>query len=335
MTLPAVAIATGDPAGIGPEIALKAALDPQVRRMCEPIVFGDRKTLRIHAAACGLAGQVDSVRLVECAPLAPGELRIGQIAAAHGRAAIHAAESAVRAALAGEVAAVVAAPQTEAAIHAAGIAFDGYPSFVARVTGLAPEDAVLMLCFEYQGREVRIAHVTLHASVATALRLITRERVVRTMRAVARTLVRLGLAAPKILVSGVNPHAGEGGLFGREEQDIVSPAIEQARREGISVDGPIGADTMLQRKDYDAYVVMLHDQGHIAAKLLAPHRVAGLTIGTPVLFSSVAHGSALDIAGQGRAEHGAMVEAIGRLMGWPAELSANRNAVGGAAPHCT
>lgn len=331
MALPAVAIATGDPAGIGPEIALKAALDPEVRGMCEPIVFGDRETLRIHAAACGLAGEVDSVRLVECAPLAQGELRIGQIAAAHGRAAIQSAEAAIRAALAGQIAAVVAAPHTEAAIHAAGVEFDGYPSFVARVTGLAPEDGVLMLCFEYQGREVRIAHVTLHASVATALRLITRERVVRTIRAVAHTLVRLGIASPRILVSGVNPHAGEGGLFGREEQDIVSPAIERARREGNSVQGPIGADTMLQRKDYDAYIVMLHDQGHIAAKLLAPHRVAGLTIGTPVLFSSVAHGSALDIAGQGRAEHGAMVEAISRLMGSDGKPGGRRNAVSRAA----
>jgi 4-hydroxy-L-threonine phosphate dehydrogenase PdxA len=112
----------------------------------------------------------------------------------------------------------------------------------------------------------------------------------------------------------VNPHAGEGGAFGREDLDIVLPAIDEARREGVIVDGPVGADTLIQREGYDAYVVMLHDQGHVAAKLLAPNGAAALTLGTPVLFSSVAHGSALDIAGKGKAEHRAMVEAITRLV---------------------
>jgi 4-hydroxythreonine-4-phosphate dehydrogenase len=147
--------------------------------------------------------------------------------------------------------------------------------------------------------------------VAQALKLITGEKIIRTIKAVHRVL-----GHPRIAVSGVNPHAGEAGAFGREEIEIVAPALEQARREGMTVDGPIGADTLIQRTGYDAYVVMLHDQGHVAAKLLAPQRVAGLTIGTPVLFSSVAHGSALDIAGKGRADHGAMVEAITRLAGY-------------------
>jgi 4-hydroxy-L-threonine phosphate dehydrogenase PdxA len=128
------------------------------------------------------------------------------------------------------------------------------------------------------------------------------------------TLKRIGIPKPAIAVSGVNPHAGEGGLFGDEEQVVITPAVEAARREGISADGPIGADTLIQRQGYDAFVVMLHDQGHVAAKLLAPHGAAALTIGTPVLFSSVGHGSALDIAGQGKAEHRAMVEAITRLV---------------------
>jgi len=210
---------------------------------------------------------------------------------------------------------VIGAPHTEAAIHAAGIAFDGYPSFVARVCGVAAADAVLMLCFAHEGREVRIAHVTLHVSVATALGMISQARVVQTLRAVDAALKKLGIAEPRIAVSGVNPHAGESGAFGREELEIVDPAIQQARRAGMTVDGPIGADTLIQRKGYDAYVVMLHDQGHVAAKLLAPQRVAALTIGTPVLFSSVAHGSALDIAGQGKANPDAMVEAITRLVG--------------------
>lgn len=310
---PRIAIATGDPGGIGPEISIKAALDPAVRKICNPVVIGDRGALEKHAKACKLS--LAGIELVERKQLKPGELKIGGIDPAHGRAAIDSAQVAIKGALAGEYDAVVAAPHTETAIHAAGIEFDGYPSFVARTAGLAPEDGILMLCFGWQGREVRIAHVTLHASVMKALGMITQHRVFRTVEAVHSTLQRIGIDKPKIAVSGVNPHAGEGGAFGREDLDIVLPAIEEARNAGIVVDGPIGADTLIQRTGYDAYVVMLHDQGHVAAKLLAPNGSAALTIGTPVLFSSVAHGSALDIAGKGKAEHRAMVEAITRLAG--------------------
>src|SRR5262249_46636972 len=154
----------------------------------------------------------------------------------------------IRGALGGEYEAVIGAPHTETAIHAAGIAFDGYPSFVARVCGLPADDAVLMLCFQHEGREVRIAHVTLHASVAKALGMITRERVIHTLRAVHAALVKLGVAEPRIAVGGVNPHAGESGAFGREEIEIVDPAIQEARRSVLKVDGPIGADTLIQRK---------------------------------------------------------------------------------------
>jgi len=301
--IPRIAIACGDPAGIGPEISLKAALDPRVRAICRPVLFGDPKVLEMHAGPAGL-----SLKGIEIHEVKQEKPQIGKIAPAHGRAIIAAAEAAIRAALAGEFDAVVGAPHTEAAIHAAGIEFDGYPSFVARVAGLPPEDGILMLCFEYQGREMRIAHVTLHASVRNSLGFITRDRILKTLRAVHRFLPK-----PRIAVGGVNPHAGEAGAFGREEIEIVAPALEDARREGIAVDGPIGADTLFQKPGYDAFVVMFHDQGHVAAKLLAPQRIAGLTIGTPVPFSSVAHGSALDIAGQGRANHAAMVEAISRL----------------------
>ena len=309
---PRIAIATGDPAGIGPEISIKAALDPAVQKLCRPVVIGDRGALERHAKACRLS--LAGMDLVHRNQFKPGELKIGSVDAAHGRAALDSAQAAIRGALAGEYQAVVAAPHTETAIHAAGIAFDGYPSFVARTAGLAPEDGILMLCFGYGGREIRIAHVTLHASVMKSLSMITQPRVYRTLKAVHAALHRIGIEKPKIAVSGVNPHAGEGGAFGREDLDIVAPAIEQARREGIVADGPIGADTLIQRRGYDAYAVMLHDQGHVAAKLLAPNGCAALTIGTPVLFSSVAHGSALDIAGKGEAEHRAMVEAITRLV---------------------
>jgi 4-hydroxy-L-threonine phosphate dehydrogenase PdxA len=283
-----------------------------VQSICRPVLVGDRGVLEKHAQACGLS--VDSVSLVERKQLKRGELKIGAISPAHGRAAIDSAQAAIRGAIAGRYAAVVAAPHSETAIHAAGIAFDGYPSFVARTAGLAPEEGILMLCFEHGGREVRIAHVTLHASVRASLNMISKERVLRTIHAVHATLERIGIRKPKIGVSGVNPHAGEGGLFGDEEAKIIAPAIEAAREQAIVADGPIGADTLIQRTGYDGYVVMLHDQGHVAAKLLAPNGVAALTIGTPVLFSSVAHGAAFDIAGKGRADHRAMTEAITRLV---------------------
>ncbi|MSQ70511.1 MAG: terephthalate dihydrodiol dehydrogenase [Betaproteobacteria bacterium] len=333
MTLPRIGIALGDPAGIGPEIALKAALDPEVRALCRPLLFGDRSILETHATACGIEARIESVAtaaaarwrddgvtLVERAQFKPGEFAIGELSAAHGRAALASARAAIDAALANEVDAVVAAPQTETSIKLAGIAFDGYPGFVARCTGVPEEDAFLMICFERasaagSATEVRIVHATLHLSLRRAIDLITRERVAHAIRSAHRALQRFGIAAPRIAVSGLNPHAGEGGLFGEEEAAVIAPAIADTRAEGIAAEGPFGADTMFLKSGYDAFVVMVHDQGHITAKLLAFDRTAGITIGTPVLFSSVAHGSALDIAGKNRANPGAMIAAIRRLAG--------------------
>jgi 4-hydroxy-L-threonine phosphate dehydrogenase PdxA len=306
---PRIALAIGDPAGIGPEISLKAARDPQVRALCDPVLVGSREVLALHAAPCGIA--LDELYIRDVAHAPP---KLGAIAPEHGRAALAAAAVAIEGALAGKYDAVIGAPHSEAAIHAAGIKFDGYPSFVARLCGLPADEATLMLCFAHDGREMRIAHVTLHASVRQALALITGPRIIRTLRATEAALKAIGIAKPRIALSGVNPHAGEAGAFGREEIEVIAPAIEEAKRAGMAVDGPYGADTLLQRAGYDAYIVMLHDQGHVPAKLLAPNRAAALTIGTPVLFSSVGHGSALDIAGQGRADASAMREAITRLV---------------------
>jgi 4-hydroxythreonine-4-phosphate dehydrogenase len=319
-----VAISVGDPAGIGPEIALKAARDPRVAAVCRPLLVGDRVAVAEQARRCGIddeiapfvgAAAVDwsapGILLLAIDGLAGTPLEIGVIRPAHGRAAVEAGKAAIAAALAGHVDAVVAAPQTELAIKQAGIEFDGYPSFVARCTGTAPEDVFLMHCFD----DKKIVHATLHVGLARALALITQERVRNVIAATDATLRRLGVARPHIGVSGVNPHAGESGLFGDEEIRIVAPAIAAARAAGIDADGPFGADTMFHREGYDAFVVMYHDQGHIASKLLARNRVAGLAIGAPVLFSSVAHGSGLDIAGTGRASAEAMVEAVLRLVG--------------------
>ena len=320
--LPRVAIATGDPAGIGPEVGLKTALDSAVNAMCRPIVVGDPAVLSQHARACGMADNFNVIAdakaarwsdqiNVLAAPMPEGtKLVFGTHGAAYGLGALASARLAIKAALAGDVEAVVAAPQNETSVHAAGIEFDGYPSFVAKETGTDKNDVFLMLCFG----ERRIVHTTLHLSVAEAIKLVTRERVGRAIRSADAALKRLGIASPKLIISGLNPHAGEGGLFGREELDIIIPAIEDAKAAGFDVTGPFGADTMFHKK-CDAFIVMLHDQGHITAKLLAPNQTAGLAIGTPILFSSVAHGSAFDIAGKNQASPAAMVEAIRRLVG--------------------
>jgi 4-hydroxythreonine-4-phosphate dehydrogenase len=322
--LPRIAIATGDPAGIGPEISLKAALNADVRALCRPLVVGDPAAIRRHADAAGLEAPLHVIQNVEDATWADGALDVlavpfpagaslafGVNDAACGRAALASAARAIAVASAGEVDAVVAAPHNQTSIAAAQIPFDGYPTFVARETGMSPHDVFLMLCFG----DMRIVHCTLHVGVAQALTLITRERVGRAIRAADAALRRIGIARPRICVGGLNPHAGEGGLFGREEIDVIAPAIGEAQAAGIAVEGPFGCDTMFQRKDVDAFVVMLHDQGHITAKLLAFNQSAAFAIGSPILFSSVAHGSAFDIAGKGVASPAAMIEAITRLAG--------------------
>ncbi|MBI3704917.1 MAG: 4-hydroxythreonine-4-phosphate dehydrogenase PdxA [Rhizobiales bacterium] len=322
MRLPIIAIATGDPAGIGPEIALKAAIEARVTAACRPLLVGDAVAVALHARAARLSPQLrvianmseadwsnGAVNLLAAGDGANAPVKFGSVDAAYGRASLASARCAIHAALKGEVDAVVAAPQTERSIALAGIAFDGYPSFVARETGTPANDVYLMICFD----ETRIVHATLHVGVREALALITREHVERVIRVTDTALKKLGIAKPRIFVSGLNPHAGEEGMFGREEIEIIAPAIQQSRANGIDALGPFGADTLFRRQDCDAFIVMLHDQGHIAAKLLAFNRTAGLSIGSPILFSSVAHGSAHDIAGQGVADPGAMIEAVARL----------------------
>jgi 4-hydroxythreonine-4-phosphate dehydrogenase len=317
-----IAIATGDPAGIGPEISIKAALDPAVRFACDPVVVSDPDVIARHAKVCGIAADLRVIsevagadwsgsllNVLHCAQPEAAALAFGVNSAASGRASLAFAGRAIKAALTGEVDAVVAAPQNETSIALAGIPFDGHPSFVARETGTDEDDVYLMLCFG----DMKIVHATLHQSVRQAIDMITAEKVGQVIRATHRALQRMGTPAPRIAVGGLNPHAGEGGLFGREEIEIIKPAIAAAAALGIQATGPFGADTMFHMQGVDAFVVMLHDQGHIAAKLLARNATAALTIGSPILFASVAHGSAHDIAGRGVASPSAMIDAMLRL----------------------
>ncbi|MGY8815028.1 MAG: PdxA family dehydrogenase [Gammaproteobacteria bacterium] len=317
-----IALPVGDPAGIGPEICLKAALSEEIQQTSNLLIIGDANVLKHHADLCGLPWDVNIINNISEArwnekPIAildrrqfiDSQCQLGTINAENGRAIIDAASAAVELAMTGEVDAVIAAPHTQSAIAKAGIKFDGYPSFVAGKAGVLEDEVLLMLCFD----DIRIAHCTLHVGVRDALDLITTDRVRKAIEVVNTTLLKTGIANPSIIVSGLNPHAGENRLFGNEDADIIFPAISSAHKDGINVVGPIGADIMFQHKNIDAYIVMLHDQGHIPAKMIAPRQTVAMSIGLPILFATVAHGSALDIAGKGIADPSAIIKAINLL----------------------
>lgn len=306
-----LALAAGDPNGIGPEIALKAlAALPEAARACLTL-YGPASVFERTAAQLGMATLLHGVRLVSTGKLPASAAVPGRIDAAAGVSAIASATAALQACRRGEVDAVVACPHHETAIHQAGIAFSGYPSLVARVCGV-PEERVFLLLV---GGGLRIVHVTLHESVRTALDRLTPELVAHAVRAGAQVCALLGVTDPSIGVFGVNPHASEGGLFGPEDAAIVVPAVDTLRAEGFRVDGPAGADMLLAQRSHDLYVAMLHDQGHIPVKLLAPQAASALSIGADALLSSVGHGSAMDIAGRGIADPQAVLRTIALLSG--------------------
>ncbi len=309
-----LALAAGDPNGIGPEIALKAMAELDEDDRARITLFGPLPVLQRAATVCKLEALLPTLQHVEAGTLAPGGAQWGQISAAAGASTVASATAALQACRAGAFDAVIACPHHETAIHQAGIAFSGYPSLVARVCGV-PEDEVFLLLV---GGGLRIVHVTLHESVRTALDRITPELVQHAVRAGARACALMGDVDPAIGVFGINPHASEGGLFGVEDAQIVVPALAALRAEGFNVDGPHGADMLLSQRKHSLYIAMLHDQGHIPIKLLAPNAASALSIGGDALLSSVGHGSAMDIAGKGVADPTALLRTIALLSGAPA-----------------
>ncbi len=306
-----LALALGDPNGIGPEIALKAlaTLSPHDRQFIT--VYGPGQVLERTATALKLQAVLTDLRHVEAGALPDAAAIPGRIEAAAGASAVASATAALNACRAGEFDAVVACPHHETSIHQAGIAFSGYPSLVARVCGMPEGEVFLMLV----GAGLRIVHVTLHESVQTALNRLTPTLVEAAVRAGARACELLNAEQPSIGVFGINPHASEGTLFGPEDARIVLPAVSQLQAEGYRVEGPQGADVMLAQGQHDLYVAMLHDQGHIPIKLLAPNTASALSIGADVLLSSVGHGSAMDIAGRGVADPTALLRTLALLSG--------------------
>jgi 4-hydroxythreonine-4-phosphate dehydrogenase/1,2-dihydroxy-3,5-cyclohexadiene-1,4-dicarboxylate dehydrogenase len=305
-----IALSVGDPNGIGPEIALKALDALQGEERLRIAVFGPPDVIARAARTTGLERLLPGIDLRSAGELPAASARPGEVNAEAGASAVAAATAAIRACQAGEFDAVVAGPHHETAIHQAGIPFSGYPSLLARVCG-QPEDSVFLL---FMGGGLRIVHVTLHESVATALARITPELVMAATRAGVRACAMLGVPNPKVALFGINPHASEGTLFGPEDEALVVPAANALRASGLPVTGPQGADVLLADRAHDLYVAMLHDQGHIPIKLLAPQAASAVSIGADVLLATTGHGSAMDIAGKGTAKPDALLRSL-RLIG--------------------
>ena len=306
-----IALSLGDPNGIGPEIVLKALAELAGEPRIRVTVFGAPAALARAAASTGLQALLPTLDVRPCGELSADALRWGEVNAHAGASTVAAATAALQAARAGEFDAVVAGPHHETAIAQAGISFSGYPSLVARVCG-QPEGSVFMLLV---GGGLRIVHATLHESVATALARMSPELIVAATRAGVRGCRLIGIERPRIALFGINPHASEGTLFGPEDAANTVPAAERLRAEGHDITGPAGADVLLADRRHDLYVAMLHDQGHIPVKLLAPQVASALSIGADVLLASTGHGSAMDIAGTGTARPDALLRSLRLVAG--------------------
>ena len=329
--LPILGITMGDPGGIGPEICAKALGDPGIFDVCRPIVVGDAAILANAAAFSGLDLATNACRQTADARFSPGildvldlgnlplaELRHKTVTALQGRASFEYIERAIALAMSGEIHGTVTGPINKAAVNAAGFHYAGHTEIYGEKTGTA--DYAMMLA----DGNFRVTHVSTHVSLRKACDRVKQARVLTVIRLTHETLKRLDIGGPRIAVAGLNPPGGEGGLFGSEDAAEIAPAVEAARAEGIRVEGPLPADTVFSKMRggmFDAVVVMYHDQGHIPAKLVGFQyddatgtwsQMAGVnvTIGLPIVRTSVDHGTAFDKAGEGRANPQSMIEAI-------------------------
>jgi 4-hydroxythreonine-4-phosphate dehydrogenase len=310
----------GDPAGIGPEVAAKALTRNDVQSCCRPLIIGDAGVMIEALKLAETAATVHAIRdpaaadfeqgvldVLDLANVDQATLRPGRVSDSAGRASVDYVEKATELAQHGHVDAVVTGPINKAALRAAGIPHIGHTELLASLTG--QEGVTTMLATP----GLRVAHVTRHVPLAAVAPLITSERVLSTMRTTNRGLREMGTAHPRLAVAALNPHGGDGGLLGREEVESIRPAVEKAKREDIDACGPIPADSVFFRAiqgEFDAVVAMYHDQGHIAIKTHDFARSVTVTLGLPIVRTSVDHGTAFDIAWQGKARETSMVEAI-------------------------
>ena len=277
---PRVAITEGDPAGIGPEIARRAAADARVLKVCEPVLYGAPAGERFES---------------------------GVLSADAGRAAYEAIARATADAVRGDVAAIATAPINKEALRLAGYKWNGHTDLLAHLTGARH---VAMM---FYSDELRVVLATVHVPLADVPSLLTQRLMEQTIALTARELPRFDKVSPRIAVAGLNPHAGEHGLFGHEEDDVIVPAIARCRERGIDVHGPFPADTVFVRArkgEFDVVIACYHDQGLIPVKLAAFGRAVNVTLGLPIVRTSVDHGTAFDIAGKGVADAESMIAAV-------------------------
>ena len=318
---PLVAVTLGDPAGIGPEIVLKALADADLFDRCRPLVIGDPRLLERAAPWVGRAAldfeRIESPRdgryLAGTVPIFaagladPADVPVGVESAAGGRAAVEAVFAACDLTMAGKTDAVVTAPLNKAAMHLAGVRYPGHTELLAERTGAGKVTMLLT------GPNLRVVHVSMHVGLTEAIARVTTGRVLDTIRLAAEACRALGIAQPRIAVAGLNPHASEGGLFGNQEAEQIVPAISSARVEGLNVSDPQPPDTVFLRATqgvYDIVVAMYHDQGHVPMKLLAFDSGVNVSIGLPIIRTSVDHGTAFDIAGTGIAREESLIAAL-------------------------
>lgn len=317
---PVVAVTMGDPAGIGPEVLCRAAMTAEVKSACRVLAIGDAAWLRRAIKVCGLQIGVHAVSNVsearflgeslECLQVAtvPEDLDWGRLDPRAGEVAFRCVEGALRLAMEGAVDALCTAPLNKQALHLAGYLYPGHTELLAALTG-SRRHAMLLSC-----PGLRVVHVTTHVGLVDAVTGVTPQRVREVLDLGNAALRSMGISHPRIGVCGLNPHAGENGLFGRgEEEESIVPAVLDARAQGLLVDGPLPADTLFARAlrgEFDLVVAMYHDQGHIPVKLLGLDAGVNITLGLPIIRTSVDHGTAFDIAGRGVADHRSMVAAL-------------------------
>lgn len=317
---PLVAVTMGDPSGIGPEIIVKALARDDTRTRCRLLVLGARGALERALAVTGVNLDIRSVGsdlshqweegtlyLREVAALQPNEMEFGHPSLAGGEAAYRCIAEAARLCQAGIAEGMATAPINKEALNRAGYHYPGHTELLAELT--ATDDYVMMLA----GKRLRVALVTIHVALAEVPRLVTQERVLATIRITHRDVQRYFRRDPRIAVLALNPHCGEGGLFGDEERTAIAPAVAAARREGIDAIGPLSADTLFHfaaQGEYDAVVCMYHDQGLIPLKLLHFDDGVNVTLGLPIIRTSVDHGTAYNLAGTGAASERSMAAAM-------------------------
>ena len=322
-TLPRIAITIGDPAGVGPEICLRAVRDQTVRQECLPLLFGDANVLRRVAKRCQLEpiepvmglsdwhqeiGQLNEPAVVDVGAIDAESVEPGRVTAATGQACFRYLEAAITKAISGEVAAITTGPIHKEALHAAGHHFPGHTEILADRTGAR------QVCMLLTSPELSCSFVTTHIGYRDVMDALSVARILEVIQLTAAAMQTLRGRSPKLLICGLNPHAGEHGLFGdQEEQRFIQPAIQEARSQGIDIVGPLPPDTAFlpqRRAESDCIVCMYHDQGHIPLKALAFDVAVNVTLGLPIIRTSVDHGTACDIAWQGQASDTSLTQAV-------------------------